>query len=501
MRKMLRQYATRGLTAPFTPPATSPPDPPDPGDEVPVGMPLGTEPANVGPTANVLGHTPIAWNDLELCQDTLVITTAMANAATESALREDVDGELRLFKVFRRLNRRVAVAVTSTVDVMIADSRMGMLIAQTFNAHIRSEWNVYTRAKCRDDDPALTAAFIWDGTGEEGLPTTASLNGATEWGTGANRIVVGSDGVFTDTSYRSSQGASLIAYRDNCMGHTDLGFVGDKARMRIIEVWDHDHLWMKTDAARKTFNPNQSHCDVIKINSDQLLQLQRGRTDKWLILNTDYVNITKANHFKGPNWGVMKDDPGYKFFKQGVARIGTAYIISNQVGNERGTLAAATTNTLTLQVGKRAPVNNYYVGFTVRILSGAQSGQSRTITAYNANTGVATVNAAYTSAPAGTYEIDLRAKNCHLEDWIFDGPTNQLFNIGTPVQKQLTVAGCIINTETGCEEIMIGSNTITAADNWRWKTTGPRANKDHNGNVIPAPRANMADSDVFVPVY
>jgi len=465
-------------------------------------MPLGTEPANVGPTAAVLGHTPIAWNDLEPCQDTLVITTAMANAATETALREDVYGELRLFKVFRRLNRRVAILVNSTVDVMIAESRYGTCIVQAFKTHVRSEWNVGTRAPCRDDDPAVTANFIWDGAGENGLPTTASLNGATTWGNGANQITVASDGLFTDACYRVSQESCFIAYRDNMMGNTDLAFVGGKALLRAIEVWDHDHIWMKSDAARKNANPNMSHCDVVKINSNQLLELQRGRTDKWLILNTDYTTINRNNHFKGPNWGVLKNDPGYKFVKNGTPRIGTAYIISNQVGNEKGALAGATTNTVTLQNGKRASINNYYNGMKIEITSGAQNGQVRTITAYNANTGVATVNAAYAAAPTGaTYEIGLTAKNCHIEGWRFDGPTNDMFNIGTPIQKQLTVAGCILNMTTGPDDLMIGSVTVNPGDNWRWKVTGDNANRDENGNVIPAPRANMADSDVFVPVF
>lgn len=74
-----------------------------------------------------------------------------------------------------------------------------------------------------------------------------------------------------------------------------------------------------------------------------------------------------------------------------------------------GTASAGTTTTVTLAAGSSS-VDNIYVGADLVISSGAASGQTRNIIAYNGTTKVATVDKAYTSAVgAGGYSISPNA--------------------------------------------------------------------------------------------
>lgn len=64
-----------------------------------------------------------------------------------------------------------------------------------------------------------------------------------------------------------------------------------------------------------------------------------------------------------------------------------------------GTAAGATSTTVTLQAGESS-VNDIYAGLELTMTSGAVSGQTRRITAYDGATRVATVTPAFTPAPA-----------------------------------------------------------------------------------------------------
>lgn len=187
-------------------------------NSVPVGMPNG-EPANVGPTAAVLGHTPIAWADLSAQVETLVITTAMANAQVETAAFPDWFGVNTTYKVFRKLNVLLACNVATDVPVLITDSRLGMLIVGSGRAKVRSHWNVFTYAPLRAGDARLTANQIWDGA-DTTAPTTASLNGKTTIGTGANTIGPLGDGWVTDVCYRHANGSGELSDDATGFGRT-----------------------------------------------------------------------------------------------------------------------------------------------------------------------------------------------------------------------------------------------------------------------------------------
>jgi hypothetical protein len=82
-------------------------------------------------------------------------------------------------------------------------------------------------------------------------------------------------------------------------------------------------------------------------------------------------------------------------------------VFAEQVSGDAGTAQAGSTNT-TIKLRSGAAVNNgSYVGADVVILTGAGSGQTRTISAYNGTTKVATVSAAWTTTPnnTSTYQI------------------------------------------------------------------------------------------------
>lgn len=475
---------------------------------VPVGMPNG-EPANVGPTAAVLGHTAIAWNDLSPQVETLIISNSMANAVTETVTLPDFEGNATVYKVFRKLNVLMVVSVQTNTPILITDSKIGQLFIQTTYGKVRSHWNAYTRAPARTGDRVLTAAMIWDGT-DTTIPSTASWNGARQVGSGANIVGPLGDGVFTDAVYRcASHSSELIAYRDNCMGCTDMANLNALGRMRFIEVWDHDHIWFPFDAARSSFNPPQTHYDTVKINNCRGLELIDGRSDHWPFLASDYPNISAANHFKGPHWGKSPRNVNWPARRTSggttSSHVGTAGVISNQAFSVPGTTVAATINTITLSAGS-AEDNDFYNGMTIVIGT-----QQNVITDYNGTTKVASLQNNWATIPSvGTqYKIATGSRNILVYGWRFDGPVNDWFQFGkgsqpgaTP-QDNITIAACVFADgvdQLPAYDIPNGDYLIgNLGDNWHWKATGPTANRDGAGNPIPIPKAGMIDSDSFTP--
>lgn len=82
-------------------------------------------------------------------------------------------------------------------------------------------------------------------------------------------------------------------------------------------------------------------------------------------------------------------------------------VFAEQVSGDAGTAQTGSTST-TIKLRSGAASNNgSYVGADITILTGTGSGQTKTITAYNGSTKVATVNSAWTTTPTNTstYQI------------------------------------------------------------------------------------------------
>lgn len=78
------------------------------------------------------------------------------------------------------------------------------------------------------------------------------------------------------------------------------------------------------------------------------------------------------------------------------------------------TAQAATSTSITL-AANASSTNNYYNGLTIRTTSGTGSGQSRTISAYDGSTKIATVSTAWTTTPDTTTTYTIGAANYVLD--------------------------------------------------------------------------------------
>lgn len=76
----------------------------------------------------------------------------------------------------------------------------------------------------------------------------------------------------------------------------------------------------------------------------------------------------------------------------------------------RGTATAGGAATITLPT-TRVQVDDWYIGRTIRILSGTGSGQTRTVSAYVGATGVATVSVAWVAPPDATSVYEMNGPN------------------------------------------------------------------------------------------
>lgn len=76
-------------------------------------------------------------------------------------------------------------------------------------------------------------------------------------------------------------------------------------------------------------------------------------------------------------------------------------ILAEQVSGDAGTAQTSTSSTLKLRAGASSN-NGSYVGATVTILTGTGAGQSRTITAYNGTTKVASITPNWSPTPTST---------------------------------------------------------------------------------------------------
>jgi len=151
----------------------------------------------------------------------------------------------------------------------------------------------------------------------------------------------------------------------------------------------------------------------------------------------------------------------------GAAVAGRLYLQVSSCAAEAnaGTAQLATSNTITLS-GSASAVTSDYVGLTIRTTGGTGLGQSRSISAYNGSTQVATVSTAWTTIPDSTttYSLDymlgtntypLHIRNC----------------VGTGVPATLPIA------------------SGTAADKRRWISNiyyiSNFVNPDNPAQVIP----------------
>lgn len=113
--------------------------------------------------------------------------------------------------------------------------------------------------------------------------------------------------------------------------------------------------------------------------------------------STDVLVVRHASTCVTGTSGCDTDVSGKMYFQSSLCTSAAAGQVQ-PAGNTALTIAlapAAPSNTTSAS-------NNAYVGMTVRIVSGAGAGQSRTISAYNGATGVATVSASWSPLPDST---------------------------------------------------------------------------------------------------
>lgn len=346
--------------------------------DAPVGMPLGTETPNVGPLADVLDHTPIAYADLASQTPSKVITTVVADARPTTEVTSD--GVTR--RVFELLNVEVCVQVTSTTPVLIRNSKMGRIEARN-DTDVWVEWSDIGYGYARSGDDPCAAATIWDGT-DSTFATSSSYNGMTTVGSGGDTITADA-GTFTGecTSVSGSTDASkLTVYRCNLWGHTDANYTGGKvpgevyslAEATLIECWWHDYLWMPRDWSRRyQSDGGNSHCDGTKVNAGNLLKWVRCRVDMWPVEAADFADL-EGPYWKGPHWGknpnnsdwpLQRTDTGTRKF------LPVAFIIDNQAGGSSknvlidDNLVSGPWGTF-FQFGKKFAGTTYHENVTIR---------------------------------------------------------------------------------------------------------------------------------------
>ena len=416
-------------------------------ESVPVGMPLGTETVNVGPTANVLNHTGIAYTDLPSQQVTKVITTAIANAQPDTEVTSD--GVTR--RVFERLNVAVEVKVTSTTPVLIRDSKVGRVSASS-GADVWVEWTDIGYGYARSGDNPCAASTIFDGD-DDSFGTTACWNGATTLGSGGDTITQDA-GQFTGecTSVSASSSATkMTLYRCNMWGHTDASFTGGKvpgelnslAEQTLIECWWHDYLWFPRDWSRRyQEDGGQSHCDGTKVNAGALLVWRRCRVDMWPTKAADYADL-EGPYWRGPNWGKNPNNTNWPLQRtdSGAQKyLPVAFLINNQAGG-------ISKNNLIEDCIISGPFNNFF-----------QFGSKTSGTTYQQN-------------------ITIRRNR------FYSGVTAA----GTTFVQPRTA-------------FMSAPNNTPASYKWHWPTSGPDVNYGVDGNAITVPpKAGFLNDSSFTP--
>lgn len=408
---------------------------------VAVGMPNG-EAANVGPTAAVLGHTPISYDDLDAQVPTKVLTTAIVNALGSTETTDD--GTLRRV-VPDNLNVLVSVQSTSTTPVLLRDAKVGQVIGGN-GSDVWIEWADIGKGWARDGDEDFTDPdIIWDGTRDVN-PTTASINGATTWGTGGDTISLSSDGKFTTAGLLCQVGTKLTAYRCNIWGNEDAAFVFEGSSVTLKQCWIHDHFWVPRDASRKNKTPPNTHYDIVKCSEGDLLVLDGCRIDQWPIIPDDYADLV-GPAWKGPHWGKNPNNtatwPAVRNNADGTTtvHVGTAGIISNQV---TGTMK----NILVTDCIITGPVNVWFdLG----------------------NNGAGT-----------TWQRNVTIRRCRF----YSGVTSTL---PTPWVQPRTAM------------LRPSGNGLQTSDNWNWPITGPDVNYFNDVPITTHPRSNMNDSSDFTP--
>jgi hypothetical protein len=128
----------------------------------------------------------------------------------------------------------------------------------------------------------------------------------------------------------------------------------------------------------------------------------------------------------------------------GAAVAGRLYLQVSSCAAETnaGTAQLATSNTITLS-GSASAVPSDYVGLTIRTTGGTGLGQSRSISAYNGSTQVATVSTAWTTIPDSTttysldYMLGTNTYPLHIRNCVGTGaPATLPITSGTAADKR-----------------------------------------------------------------
>lgn len=135
-----------------------------------------------------------------------------------------------------------------------------------------------------------------------------------------------------------------------------------------------------------------------------------------------------------------------------------AYVsdLSTKVLSAAVTSATSTTVTFTDTTGKISGKSDVYVGVTLSVDSGPGAGQTRTITAYNGSTKVATVDAPFSVTPTSASTVSLKFAVKDIEC---------IVRAGTGTSSNLAIFGtAAIDNQSKVNQISTGNTQLTDAD-------------------------------------